>query len=224
MCWDHHLVHLLFYPVSVVSMLHGKHMQIICQHFYVPKPQNNTLAVFLVLLSFVLGMFHRCWTWCWWCLIRPGWWQKNGIHRLAQRETFLDKFHGQIMDQIPLQVFSDLRGSGKNVYKNGSLGIGNIDKNKFHQHNTVRTIGYVRVYMSLSTQHPFEIGSISSWCLWFVKSCISTNNHQKWGYIPGCSKPVFSGKFLISAVNRFQCSWNEPEKNKRCFGGMVVAC
>jgi len=34
------------------------------------------------------------------------------------------------MDRIPLHVFSDLRGSGKKVYKNGSLGIGNIDKDK----------------------------------------------------------------------------------------------
>lgn len=31
-------------------------MQIVCQHFYFPKPQKNTLAVFLVLLSFVLGV------------------------------------------------------------------------------------------------------------------------------------------------------------------------
>ena len=54
--WNHHLVHLLFYSVSVVSMLHGKHMQIICLHFLLAQTSKNTLAVLLVLLSLVLGV------------------------------------------------------------------------------------------------------------------------------------------------------------------------
>ena len=64
----------------------------------------------------------------WWCLIRPGWWQKDGIHCLAQMDRFwtnsMGKFLAPSVDQIPPPCFFLISGEGgKTVYKNGSLSV-----------------------------------------------------------------------------------------------------
>ena len=62
-------------------------------------------------------MFHYCWTW--WNMVVP-----------HSPRVVTKKWPPPPGDQIPLQVFSDLGGNGKKGYKNGSLGIGNIDEDK----------------------------------------------------------------------------------------------
>ena len=54
--WNHHLVHLLFYSVSVVSMLHGKHMQIICLHFLLAQTSK-------IRLRYCWCYYLLCWGW-----------------------------------------------------------------------------------------------------------------------------------------------------------------